>query len=72
MTAEPKIEVEDIDHLGLIAGIIDDIGIVEIIDQELGTHAQEQVSAGQVVNAFVPHCVTLHLNPVQLYSKLHY
>jgi len=46
MTAEAKIEVEDIDHLGLIAGIIDDIGIVEIIDQELGTHAQEKVSAG--------------------------
>ena len=44
-----EIEVQDIDHLGLIAGIIDDIGIVEIIDQELGTHEQEKVSAGLVV-----------------------
>jgi hypothetical protein len=41
MTRDIEIEVQDIDHLGLIAGIIDDIGIVEIIDQELGTHEQE-------------------------------
>jgi hypothetical protein len=26
-----KIDVQDIDHLGIIAAIIDDIGIVEII-----------------------------------------
>lgn len=31
----PNIDVQDIDHLGIIAGIIDEIGIVEIIDQEL-------------------------------------
>lgn len=31
--AIPNIEVEDIDHLGIIAGIVDDIGIVEILNQ---------------------------------------
>jgi len=31
----PEIDVQDIDHLGIIAGIVDDIGIVEIIDREL-------------------------------------
>gem|GEM_PF-2683319 len=35
-----EIEVQDIDHLGLIAGIIDDIGIVDLVDQELGTHTR--------------------------------
>ena len=49
MKPEIQIEVQDIDHLGIIAGIIDDIGIVEIIDKELGSHPQEKVSAGQVV-----------------------
>jgi len=52
MTIDIEIEVQDIDHLGLIAGIIDDIGIVEIIDQELGTHEQEKVSAGLVLRIF--------------------
>jgi len=66
MTAEAKIEVEDIDHLGLIAGIIDDIGIVEIIDQELGTHAQEKVSAGQVVKAMIINCMGFLTAPLYL------
>jgi hypothetical protein len=42
MKTEIRIDVEDIDHLGIIAGIIDDIGIVEIIDKEIGTHPQEK------------------------------
>jgi hypothetical protein len=36
--AIPNIEVEDIDHLGIIAGIINDIGMVEIINQHVGEH----------------------------------
>lgn len=49
MKTELQVDVKDIDHLGIIAGIIDEIGIVKIIDQEIGTHAQEKVSAGLVV-----------------------
>ena len=30
MKKEIQIDVQDIDHLGIIAGIIDEIGIVEI------------------------------------------
>jgi hypothetical protein len=30
-----------VDHLGIVAGIIDEIGLVEEIDQLLGTHEQE-------------------------------
>ncbi len=33
-----EIDVQDIDHLGLIAGIVDEIGIVAIINRLLGTH----------------------------------
>jgi hypothetical protein len=33
MKPEISIDVQDIDHLGIIAGIIDDIGIVEIIGE---------------------------------------
>ena len=35
MSLESQIDVQDLDHLGIIAGIVDDIGIVEIIDREL-------------------------------------
>lgn len=57
MTSEIQIDVQDIDHLGIIAGIIDEIGIVEIIDKELGTDVREKVSAGQVVKAMIINCM---------------
>ena len=57
MKKETQIDVQDIDHLGIIAGIIDEIGIVEIIDKELGTHPQEKISAGQVVKAMIINCM---------------
>ena len=69
MTMDIEIEVQDIDHLGLIAGIIDDIGIVEIIDQELGTHEQEKVSAGLVVKAMIINCMGFLTAPLYLFSE---
>ncbi len=52
-----NIEVRDIDHLGIIAGIIDDIGMVENINKMVGEHPQEQVSAGHVVKALILNCM---------------
>jgi hypothetical protein len=49
MEKEIQIDVQDIDHLGIIAGIIDEIGIVEIIDKELGIHSQEKVSGSPLL-----------------------
>jgi hypothetical protein len=46
-----KLKTFDMDHLGIVAGIVDDIGLVEEIDRELGTHEQEVLSPGVVVKA---------------------
>lgn len=43
------IRVQNIDHLGIVAGIIDEMGLVEQINQLLGTHPQEMISPGQAV-----------------------
>ena len=48
-----NITVENIDHLGLVAGIIDEIGLVEQINELLGLPHQEKVSAGHVVKAMI-------------------
>lgn len=53
MKSSECIEVENIDHLGLVAGIIDEIGLVEQINQILGQHPQEKVSAGHAVKAMI-------------------
>jgi transposase len=53
MISGSNIYVENIDHLGLVAGIIDEIGIVEQINELLGQHPQEKVSAGHAVKAMI-------------------
>ncbi len=47
------IEIKNIDHLGIVAGIIDAIGLVEIINDLIGQEPGEKVSAGQVVKAMI-------------------
>ena len=64
-----EIDVQDIDHLGLIAGIVDEIGIVEIIDRLLGTHPLEEVSAGHVVKALILNCLGFLTAPLYLFSQ---
>ncbi len=66
MKTELQVDVKDIDHLGIIAGIIDEIGIVEI---EIGTHAQEKVSAGLVVKAMIINCMGFITAPLYLFSQ---
>ncbi|MDJ0703348.1 MAG: IS1634 family transposase [Leptolyngbyaceae cyanobacterium MO_188.B28] len=64
-----EIDVQDIDHLGIIAGIVDEIGIVEIINRLLGTHPQEEVSAGHVVKALILNCLGFLTAPLYLFSQ---
>ncbi len=64
-----EIDVQDIDHLGLIAGIVDEIGIVEITNRLLGTHPLEQVSAGHVVKALILNCLGFLTAPLYLFSQ---
>jgi len=44
-----EIPVKDLDHLGIIVGIIDQIGLVKEIDQVVGKHPQQKVSTGQAL-----------------------
>lgn len=53
MKSGDEIEVQNIDHLGLVAGIIDEIDLVAQINQLLGQHPQEKVSAGHAVKAMI-------------------
>ncbi|MEM1172774.1 MAG: DUF4277 domain-containing protein, partial [Cyanobacteria bacterium P01_H01_bin.35] len=44
-----SIEVTNIDHLGIVAGIIDEMGIEQKINQLLGEQLPEKITGGQVV-----------------------
>ena len=45
-----SITVENLDeYKGIVAGLIDDIEIVEVINQKLGVDNREKITAGQVI-----------------------
>ncbi len=48
-----EIEVKNLDHLGIVAGIIDEIGLVEQVSELLGTHKPEVITPGQVIKAMI-------------------
>ena len=70
MTASPlDIKVQDIDHCGIVAGICDEMELVEQINQLLGTHPQERISAGQVVKAMILNGLGFVSAPLYLFEK---
>ncbi|QKQ72195.1 IS1634 family transposase [Nostoc sp. TCL240-02] len=64
-----EIRVQDIDHCGIVAGIIDQMCLVEQINQILGTHHQEIVSSGQAVKAMILNGLGLVSAPLYLFEK---
>lgn len=63
------IQVQNLDHLGLVAGMIDEIGIVEQINQLVGEQAGEIVSPGHAVKAMILNGLGLVSAPLYLFSR---
>jgi len=47
------LQIENLDHLGIVAALVDELGLVELTDEVLGTHKLNNVSPGQVVKAMI-------------------
>ncbi len=58
-----SIEVTNVDHLGIVAGIIDEIGIEQKINQLLGEELSEKITGGQVVKGMVLNGLGLVSSP---------
>ena len=48
-----QIQSQNLDHLGIIAGIVDDLEIETIIDSMIEKDKREKISAGQIVKAII-------------------
>ncbi|EAZ92401.1 hypothetical protein CY0110_01709 [Crocosphaera chwakensis CCY0110] len=64
-----EIEVKNLDHLGIVAGLIDKIGIVEIINNKLGIDIREKISAGTVVKSILINGLGFVSRPLYLFSQ---
>lgn len=69
MIASSQIQVQNLDHLGLVAGIIDEIGVVEQVNQLVGQHSCEKVSPGHVVKAMLINGLGFVSAPLYMFPK---
>ncbi len=64
-----EIQVKNLDHLGIVAGIVDQIGLVEEIDRLVKPHPQQIISTGQVVKAMILNGLGFVSAPLYLFSE---
>jgi transposase len=69
MNRSQEIQVQNLDHLGLVAGIIDEIGLVEQINQLVGQQPGEIVSPGHVVKAIILNGLGFVSAPLYMFPK---
>ncbi len=65
----PQIKVQDLDHCGIIAGIIDELGLVAEIDELIGIHGNQKVTTGQAVKAMIINGMGMITSPLYLFEK---
>jgi transposase len=64
-----EIAVSNLDHLGLIAGLVDEIGIVQKINDLIGEQPGEIVSPGLAIKAMIINGLGLVSAPLYLFPK---
>jgi hypothetical protein len=60
------LQIENIDNLGLVAGMIDELGLVELTNEQIEPHCLEHVSGGQVVKAMILNALGFLSTPLYL------
>jgi len=62
------LQVYDLAHLGLVAGIMDRMKLVETVDQQVGPRPNEKVSTGVALKAAVLNALGFVSSPLHLFS----
>lgn len=61
-----NVKVKRIDHLGIVAGIIKDLGIIEMINKHIGHDKQEEISAGEIISGMILNGLGFVSRPLML------
>lgn len=62
-------ESKNLDHLEIVAGIIDDIGIVEKINEIFLIDSREKITTGEVVKAIILNGLGFVSKPLHFFSQ---
>jgi len=60
------VKVERMDHLGIIAGVIQDLGIVEMIDSRITPDEREEISTGEAIAGMILNGLGFSNRPISL------
>ena len=63
------LKVENLDHLGLIAGVIDELELVKLLDELFPPHRDNLITTGQVVKAMILNCLGFLSAPLYLFGQ---
>lgn len=69
VSSSAEIKIQNLDHLGIVAGLIDEIGIVEKINEKLKIDSREKINSGQVVKAMLLNGLGMVSRPLYLFSQ---
>jgi transposase len=58
--------IERLDHLGIVSGVIKDLKIIELVDEKLGIHKGESISAGETVAGMIINGLGFSNKPMSL------
>ena len=61
-----KVKVERLDHLGVISGVIKDLGIIDMIDSRLVPDVREEISTGEAVAGMILNSLGFSDRPMTL------
>ena len=65
----PPLTVENLDHLGIVAGLVDELGLVEYLNEQVGVDPRERVSIGVVVKAMILNGLGFVSAPLYLFEQ---
>jgi transposase len=60
------VKVERMDHLGIIAGVIQDLGIIEMIDSRIAPDEREGISTGEAIAGMILNSLGFSNRPISL------
>ena len=62
------IEIVNLDHLGIVAGVIDEMELVEVVNKKVGLRTKEDLSPGQILKAIILNGLGFLSAPLYLFQ----
>jgi transposase len=67
--SDSNLTVKNLDHLGIVAGLVDELGLVDYLNERIGVDPRETVSIGVVVKAMILNGLGFVSAPLYLFEQ---